>query len=48
MADRKRKFAAEKKRIEEEMEEIKQSTEVRLNGYRVTLDFKASTFVATG
>lgn len=29
MADRKKKFAAEKKRIEEEMEEIKQNAEVR-------------------
>ena len=37
MADRKRKFAAEKKRIEEEMEEIKQSTEVRLNRYDIGL-----------
>ena len=29
MADRKKKFAVEKKRMEEEMEEVKQSTEVR-------------------
>lgn len=29
MADRKKKFAIEKKRMEEEMDEIKQSTEVR-------------------
>ena len=28
MADRKKKFAAEKKRMEDEMEEIKQSSEV--------------------
>lgn len=28
MADRKKKFAAEKKRVEDEMEEIKQSNEV--------------------
>ena len=37
MADRKRKFTAEKKRIEEEMEEIKQSTEVRFNRYDIGL-----------
>lgn len=45
MADRKKKFAAEKKRIEEEIEEVKQSNEVRASKKYCLLWTKAICFV---